>query len=244
MDKLQSVRKNQLLAVLPAKDLKRWLPHLEAVDMPLGQVLYEAGTVLRHVYFPTTAIASLLYVMETGESAEIALVGNDGLIGIALIMGGGSTPSRALVQNGGAGYRMLAELVQKEFETIPAVFHVFLRYTQALITQMTQSAACNKHHSLDQQLCRWLLLTLDRYDSNQFVMTKQLIANMLGTDGEHMREGARKLQKAGLIHYAKGCITVLDRQGLEARVCECYRVVKDEYERLLPTPAAIRVSPA
>lgn len=239
MNKPDSVRQNHLLAALPAKDLKRWLPHLEAIDMPLGQVLYEAGTTLSHVYFPTTAIVSLLYVMHNGDSAEIAVVGNDGLVGISLFMGGGSTPSRALIQNSGQGFRMKAELVQKEFEGSKQVLHLFLRYTQALITQMTQSAACNKHHSLDQQLCRWMLLTLDRYEGNELTMTKQLIANMLGTDGAHMREGARKLQKAGLIDYAKGCITVLNRKGLEKRSCECYRVVKDEYERLLPSPVTV-----
>jgi CRP-like cAMP-binding protein len=234
MNKLTSVRKNHLLAALPEAVLQRWLPQLEAVDMPLGQVLYEAGTTLSHVYFPTTAVVSLLYVMHDGDSAEIAVVGNDGLVGISLFMGGGSTPSRALVQNGGTGYRMPAELVQHEFENSKKVLHLFLRYTQALITQMTQSAACNKHHSLDQQLCRWLLLTLDRYEGNELTMTKQLIANMLGTSDEKMRDGAKKLQEEGLIRYANGHITVTDRPGVEKRSCECYRVVKDEYERLLP----------
>ncbi len=202
--------------------------------MPLGLVLYEAGTVLSHVYFPTTAIVSLLYVMRDGDSAEIAVVGNDGLVGISLFMGGGSTPSRALVQNGGKGYRMEADKVQQEFESSKEVLHLFLQYTQALITQMTQSAACNKHHSMNQQLCRWLLLTLDRYEGNRLTMTKQLIANMLGTDGTTMRDGAQKLEDEGLIHYASGTITVLDRAGLEQRSCECYRVVKEEYARLLP----------
>jgi CRP-like cAMP-binding protein len=234
MDKHADITKNRLLAALPKTVLLRWIPLLEAVDMPLGLVLYEAGTTLGHIYFPTTAVVSLLYVMRDGDSAEIAVVGNDGLVGISLFMGGGSTPSRALVQNGGKGYRMSAELVQHEFENSKPVMHLFLRYTQALITQMTQSAACNKHHSLDQQLCRWLLLTLDRYEGNELTMTKQLIANMLGTSGEKMREGALKLQQEGLIHYAKGRITVSDRQGLEKRSCECYRVVKAEYERLLP----------
>lgn len=239
MNKPDCVRQNHLLAALPTKDLSRWLPHLEAVDMPLGQVLYEAGTTLSHVYFPTTAIVSLLYVMQNGDSAEIAVVGNDGLLGISLFMGGGSTPSRALVQNSGKGFRIKAQWVQQEFESSGHVLHLFLRYTQALITQMTQSAACNKHHSLDQQLCRWMLLSLDRFEGNKLTMTKQLIANMLGTDGEHMREGARKLQKEGLIDYTKGCITVLNRKGVEERSCECYRVVKDEYARLLPTPATV-----
>jgi CRP-like cAMP-binding protein len=234
MPTLINARKNQLLAALPIETLQRWLPHLEAVDMPLGQVLYEAGTTLSHVYFPTTAIVSLLYVMHNGDSAEIAVVGNDGLVGVSLIMGGGSTPSRALVQNAGKGLRIKAELVEKEFENSKHVLHLFLRYTQALITQMTQSAACNKHHSLNQQLCRWLLLTLDRYDGNTLTMTKQLIANMLGSSGEHMRVGVQKLQDANLIHYDSGTITVLDRKGLEKRSCECYRVVKNEYDRLLP----------
>lgn len=234
MEKIKNIQKNHLLGALPAKDLQRWLPHLEEVDMPLGQVLYEAGTVLSHVYFPTTAVVSLLYVMQDGESAEIAVVGNDGLVGISLFMGGGSTPSRALIQNAGKGFRVEAGFVKKEFEKSKVVLHLFLRYTQALITQMTQSAACNKHHSLDQQLCRWMLLTLDRHEGNTLTMTKQLIANMLGTDGETMRHGARRLQEAGLIHYAKGTLTVLDRKGVEQRSCECYAVVKDEYERLLP----------
>jgi CRP-like cAMP-binding protein len=234
MKNTNNVIKNHLLGALPAKDLQRWLPHLEEVDMPLGQVLYEAGTVLSHVYFPTTSIVSLLYVMQDGDSAEIAVVGNDGLLGISLFMGGGSTPSRALIQNAGRGFRVKAEFVKQEFENSKAVLHLFLRYTQALITQMTQSAACNKHHSLDQQLCRWMLLTLDRYEGNQLSMTKQLIANMLGTDGETMREGARKLQEAGLIQYNSGHITVLNRMGVEKRSCECYGVVRDEYARLLP----------
>jgi len=239
MNKLTNVRKNHLLAALPEAALQRWLPDLEAVDMPLGQVLYEAGTTLSHVYFPTTAVVSLLYVMRDGDSAEIAVVGNDGLVGISLFMGGGSTPSRALVQNAGKGYRMHAESVQHEFENSKPVLHLFLRYTQALITQMTQSAACNKHHSLDQQLCRWLLLTLDRVEGNELTMTKQLIANMLGTSGETVRDGAHKLQEEGLIRYAKGHITVSDRPGVEKRSCECYRVVKDEYERLLPRSKAV-----
>lgn len=203
--------------------------------MPLGTVLYEAGDTLSHVYFPTTAIVSLLYVMKDGDSAEIAVVGNDGLVGISLFMGGGSTSSRALVQNAGVGFRMKAALVQAAFENSAPVMHLFLRYTQALITQMTSSAACNKHHGLDQQFCRWILLTLDRKEGEVLTMTKQLIANMLGTDGKKMREGAHELQKAGLIQYSKGCITVLDRKGLEKRSCECYRVVEDEYARLLPS---------
>jgi CRP-like cAMP-binding protein len=242
----KEAKTNHLLAALPPADLRRFLPHLESVDMPLGEVLYEAGTTPSHVYFPTTAIVSLLYVMQDGGSAEIAIIGNDGLIGISLFMGGGSTSSRALVQNGGKGLRMKAELVKKEFENSKHVLHLFLRYTQALITQMTQTAACNKHHTLNQQLCRWLLLTLDRYQGNELTMTKQLIANMLGTSGERMREGARKLQEDGLIEYAKGKIRVLDRHGLEKKSCECYDVVKMEYDRLLPqaAPAAETLSAA
>jgi CRP-like cAMP-binding protein len=236
---LTEARANRLLAALPEADLRRFLPHLEAVEMPLGDVLYEAGTVLTHVYFPTTAVVSLLYVMRDGGSAEIAIIGNDGLVGISLFMGGGSTPSRALVQNAGQGLRMPADLVRREFEGSRHVLHLFLRYTQALITQMTQTAACNKHHTLNQQLCRWLLLTLDRYQGNELTMTKQLIANMLGTSGEVMREGAHKLQKAGLIAYDKGRIRVLNRPGLEKRSCECYGVVKTEYDRLLPQPASL-----
>lgn len=235
----KDAKTNRLLASLPAADLLRFLPHLELVDMPLGEVLYEAGTTLNHVYFPTTAIVSLLYVMRDGASAEIAIVGNDGLIGISLFMGGGSTPSRALVQNAGKGLRMKSNLVKKEFENSKHVLHLFLCYTQALITQMTQTAACNKHHTLNQQLCRWLLLTLDRYQGDELTMTKQLIANMLGTSGARMREGARKLQKAGLIDYAKGKIRVLDRHGLEKESCECYVVVKTEYDRLLLQPKAL-----
>lgn len=234
MENTNNAIKNHLLGALPADDLERWLSHLEEVDMPLGQVLYEAGTVLSHVYFPTTSIVSLLYVMQDGGSAEIAVVGNDGLVGISLFMGGGSTPSRALIQNAGRGFRVKADFVKQEFENSKAVLHLFLRFTQALITQMTQSAACNKHHSLDQQLCRWMLLTLDRHEGNQLAMTKQLIANMLGTDGETMREGARRLQEAGLIQYNSGQITVLNRMGVEKCSCECYGVVRDEYARLLP----------
>lgn len=234
MNKLTLAKQNHLLAALPTEELQIWLPDLEAVEMPLGEVLYEAGTTLRHIYFPTTAVVSLLYVMQNGDSAEIAVVGKDGLVGVSLFMGGGSTPSRALVQNGGKGLRIEAGLVQKRFENSKHVMHLFLRFTQALMTQITQSAACNKHHSLDQQLCRWLLLTLDRTEGNALTMTKQLIANMLGISGDHMREGAKNLQEAGLIHYAKGHITVLNREGVEKRCCECYRIVKNEYDRLLP----------
>ncbi|MDH4288753.1 MAG: Crp/Fnr family transcriptional regulator, partial [Aquincola sp.] len=186
-----------------------------------------------HVYFPTTAIVSLLYVMEDGASAEIAVVGNEGLVGIALFMGGQSTPSRAVVQSAGKGYRMRAGIVKEEFDHSSAVLHLLLRYTQALITQMAQTAVCNRHHSLDQQLCRWLLLSLDRLKGTELVMTQELIANMLGVRREGVTEAALKLQSAGLIRYSRGRITVLDRGGLEQRTCECYAVVKREYDRLL-----------
>ncbi len=201
--------------------------------MPLGEVLYESGAVLSHVYFPTTAIVSLLYVMENGASAEIAVAGNEGIVGISLFMGGESTPSRAVVQSAGKGLRMKADVLKEEFKQGP-VLHLLLRYTQALITQMAQTAVCNRHHSLDKQLCRWLLLSLDRLQGNELVMTQELIANMLGVRREGVTEGALKLQKAGLIRYARGRITVLDRDGLEKRSCECYAVVKKEYDRLLP----------
>jgi CRP-like cAMP-binding protein len=231
---------NQLLAALPPEELARWLPQLEHVDMPLGEVLYESGTTLSHVYFPTTSIVSLLYVMENGASAEIAVVGNEGVVGISLFMGGESTTSRAVVQSAGQGYRLKAPAIKEEFNRAPVLhlLHLLLRYTQALITQMAQTAVCNRHHSLDQQLCRWLLLSLDRLRGNELVMTQELIANMLGVRREGVTEGAVKLQKAGLISYARGHITVLDRQGLEGRSCECYAVVKKEYDRLLPATIA------
>ncbi|MES2424471.1 MAG: Crp/Fnr family transcriptional regulator [Pseudomonadota bacterium] len=230
--------KNQLLAALPPASLKRWLPHLEPVDLPLGQVLYESGGTLTHVYFPTTAIVSLLYVMENGASAEIAVVGHEGIVGISLFMGGGSTPSRAVVQSAGKGFRLNAQTMKDEFNSCDPVLHLLLRYTQALITQMAQTAVCNRHHALDQQLCRWLLLSLDRLEGNELVMTQELIANMLGVRREGVTEGALKLQKAGMIRYVRGRITVLDRAGLEERTCECYAVVKKEYDRLLPNKPA------
>ena len=233
MSQLLPAKKNELLAALGPADLARWLPQLEAVTMPLGEVLYESGATLSHVYFPTTAIVSLLYVMENGASAEIAVVGNEGLVGISLFMGGESTPSRAVVQSAGEGFRMPAPDIKKEFKRT-AVLQLLLRYTQALITQMSQTAVCNRHHSLDQQLCRWLLLSLDRLQGNELVMTQELIANMLGVRREGVTEGALKLQAAGLIKYSRGRITVLDRRGLEQRTCECYEVVKREYDRLLP----------
>jgi CRP-like cAMP-binding protein len=227
-------KKNQLLAALPEAEFQRWLPHLEYVDMRLGEVLYEAGSTLTHVYFPTTSIVSLLYVMQNGESAEIAVVGNDGLVGVSLFMGGDSTSSRALIQSAGGAYRLTARLMKSEFDRGGPVLHLFLRYTQALITQMVQTAACNRHHSLDQQLCRWLLLSLDRLEGTDMVMTQALIAHMLGVPLEGATEGALKLQTAGLIDYTQGRIHVLDRGGLEKRTCECYAVVKKEYNRLLP----------
>lgn len=226
-------KRNHLLAALPPDEWKRWLPHLELVDLPLGQVIYESGGDVSHVYFPTSAIVSLLYVMENGASAEIAVVGNEGLVGISLFMGSGSTPSRAVVQSAGKGFRMLPGVLQEEFMRAP-VMHLLLRYTAALMTQMAQTAVCNRHHSLDKQLCRWLLLSLDRLRGSELVMTQELIANMLGVRREGVTEGALKLQKAKLISYARGHITVLDRPGLEARSCECYAVVKKEYDRLLP----------
>jgi CRP-like cAMP-binding protein len=201
--------------------------------MPLGEVLYESGVTLSHVYFPTTAIVSLLYVMEDGASAEIAVVGNEGIVGVSLFMGGGSTPSRAVVQSAGLGLRLKARVLKDEFNRAGPVLHLLLRYTQALITQMAQTAVCNRHHSLDQQLCRWLLLSLDRLQGDELVMTQELIANMLGVRREGVTESALKLQTAGLIRYARGHITVVDRAGLELRTCECYAVVKKEYDRLL-----------
>jgi CRP-like cAMP-binding protein len=224
-------KQNHLLAVLPDLDRQRWLPHLEFVEPPLGHVLYEAGDTLSHAYFPTNAINSLLYVMQSGESAEIAVVGYGGVVGISLFMGGDSTSSRAVVQNAGYGFRISAEVIKEEFNTAAPVLHLLLRYTQALITQMTQTAACNKHHSLNQQLCRWLLLSLDRLASDELEMTQQLIANMLGVPLADMTKGALSLQEAGLIRYMDGRITVLDRAGLEKLTCECYGVVKKEYRR-------------
>ncbi|MDB6084817.1 MAG: Crp/Fnr family transcriptional regulator [Gammaproteobacteria bacterium] len=225
---------NRLLAALPDVERERWLPQLEYVDLPLGNVLYEPGDTLSHVYFPTSAIVSLLYVMANGSSAEIAVVGNEGIVGISLFMGGESTPSRAVIQSAGQGIRLKAQLMKDEFDRAGAVHNLLLRYTQALITQMAQTAVCNRHHSLDQQLCRWLLLSMDRLQGNELVMTQELIANMLGVRREGVTEGALKLQQANLIRYARGRITVLDRDGLETRSCECYAVVKKEYDRLLP----------
>jgi CRP-like cAMP-binding protein len=225
---------NRLLAQLPDPEWQRWQPLLEWVDLPLGHVMYESGRTLSHVYFPATAIISLLYVLEDGSSAEIAVVGNEGVVGISLFMGGESTPSRAVVQSAGEGWRLPARAVKEAFEKAGPVMHLLLRYTQALITQMAQTAVCNRHHSLDQQLCRWLLLSLDRLEGSELVMTQELIANMLGVRREGVTEAALSLQKAGLISYSRGHIKVLDRPGLEVRSCECYAVVKKEYDRLLP----------
>ncbi len=230
-------KQNQLLAALPVDEWEKWQPELEPVDLNLGDVLYESGSKMTHVYFPTTAIVSLLYVMENGASAEIAVVGHEGIVGVSLFMGGESTPSRAVVQSAGQGFRLDAHQIQEHFKRAP-VLHLLLRYTQALITQMAQTAVCNRHHSLDQQLCRWLLLSLDRLSGSELVMTQELIANMLGVRREGVTESATKLQKAGLIKYSRGRITVLDRGGLESRSCECYGVVKREYDRLLPPRVA------
>lgn len=232
-------RQNLLLAALPDEEWARWSTQLEPVDMPLGNVLYESGHKLTHVYFPTTALVSILYVMENGASAEIAIVGFEGIVGVSLFMGGDTTPSQAVVQSAGKGYRLKAHLLLQEFNRAGPVLHLLLRYTQALITQMSQTAVCNRHHTLDQQLCRWLLISLDRLESNELVMTQELIANMLGVRREGVTEAAGHLQGAGLISYHRGHIKVLDRAGLERRTCECYAVVKKEYDRLLPLAKAI-----
>jgi CRP-like cAMP-binding protein len=229
----QTQKQNHLLAALSAEEYARLLPHLEFVKMPLAWVLYESGGRMSYVYFPTTSIVSLLYVMETGASAEIAITGNEGLVGVSLFMGGESTPSRAVVQSAGSGYRLKANILKREFALFGQFAHLALRFTQALITQMAQTAVCNRHHAVDQQLCRWLLLSLDRLRGNELRMTQELIANMLGVRREGVTEAARKLQAAELIQYQRGRITVLDRAGLEARACECYRVVKTESDRLL-----------
>ena len=230
----QSSARNRLLAALPAGDFARLEPHLELVPLPLGWAVYESGGAQAHVYFPTSAIVSLLYLLENGASAEIAVVGNDGVVGIALFMGGETTLSRAVVQSAGAGYRLSAAVLKREFDRGGALQNMLLRYTQALITQMAQTAVCNRHHSVEQQLCRWLLLSLDRLASNELAATQELIANMLGVRREGVTEAAGRLQAAGVIRYSRGRITVLDRPKLEARVCECYDVVRRETERLFP----------
>jgi len=224
---------NHLLAALHEASRGRLFPHLELVKLPLGKVLYESGGALRYVYFPTDSIVSLLYVMESGASAEISVVGNEGVIGISLFMGGESTPSRAVVQSAGSAYRLAGQRLKDEFNRHGELLVLLLRYTQALITQMAQTAVCNRHHSVDQQLARWLLLSMDRLTSNQLTMTQELIANMLGVRREGVTEAAGKLQKQGIIQYARGHIVVLDRPALEAASCECYDVVKRETDRLL-----------
>ncbi len=228
-----SPRQNHLLAALPSAEFDRLAPELELVSMPLGKALYESGGQLRHVYFPTTAIVSLLYVLENGASAEIAIVGNEGILGISLFMGGDTTPSRAVVQSAGHAFRLQAHLLKQEFQRAGPVMDLLLRYTQALITQMAQTAVCNRHHSIEQQLCRWLLLSLDRLSTLELKMTQELIANMLGVRREGVTEAAGKLQRAGIIRYTRGRIIVLDRERLEREVCECYAVVKAEFDRLL-----------
>ncbi|HTP57933.1 MAG TPA: Crp/Fnr family transcriptional regulator [Spirochaetia bacterium] len=227
-------RENHLLAVLPEPDSERLIPHLELVSLPLGSALYESGDRLNHVYFPTSAIVSLLYELESGASAEIAVVGNEGIVGIALFMGGDTMPNRAVVQSQGHAYRLKGQALKEEFNRGGALQHLLLRYTLALLAQMAQTAVCNRHHTVDQQLCRWLLLSLDRLPANELSMTQELIANMLGVRREGVTEAAGKLQDAGLIRYSRGRITVVDRPGLEGRVCECYAVVKKEFLRLLP----------
>lgn len=231
--RLFAPEQNQLLAALAPNDLARLMPSLELIRMGLGDVLYESGVQMRYVYFPVDTIISLLYVMEDGASAEIAVVGYEGIVGVSLFMGGETTPSRAVVQSGGHAYRIRGQLLRDEFDRGGAAQHLLLRYTQSLLTQMAQTAVCNRHHSLDQQLCRWLLLSLDRLPSNHLVMTQELIANMLGVRREGVTEAAGNLQKAKLIEYHRGHITVLDRPGLEARACECYGVVKKESDRLM-----------
>jgi CRP-like cAMP-binding protein len=227
-------RQNHLLAALPAADFARLQSSLKLVPLRLGEVIYEPGSQVDHLYFPTTAIVSLLYMTAAGACAEIAVVGNDGILGVALFMGGETTPSRAVVQSAGHAYQLAGNILKDEFNRAGALQHVLLRYTQALLTQMGQTAVCNRHHTLDQQLCRWLLVSLDRMSGNKLFMTQELIANMLGVRREGVAEAAGKLQTAGLIKYSRGHIIVTDRAGLEARACECYAVVKKEFDRLLP----------
>lgn len=232
-------KQNHLLAALSPGDFNHLLPDLKLVAMPLGKVIYESGVLLSHIYFPTNCIISLLYVMQNGAAAEIAVTGNEGVVGIALFMGGETTPSRALVQSAGYAFELRREVLDKEFARASALQHLLLRYTQALITQMSQTAVCNRHHTVEQQLCRWLLLSLDRLSSNEVCMTQELIANMLGVRREGVTQAAGRLQARGLIQYSRGHITVLDRPALETEVCECYAVVKREYDRLLPGGTAV-----
>jgi CRP-like cAMP-binding protein len=230
---IMTPKQNHLLAALPAEIFERIFPHLELISMPLGEVLYESGGQLQYVYFPTTAIVSLHYLLESGASAEIAGVGNEGVLGISLLMGGNTTPSLATVQTAGFGYRLQRRLMLEEFNRAGPMMRLMLRYTQALLTQISQTAVCNRHHSIEQQLCRWLLLTLDRLPSQELTITQELIAGMLGVRREGITEAAGNLQRAGLISYRRGHITVVDRAGLESRACECYNVVKKEFHRLL-----------
>jgi len=225
---------NHLLAALPTGELERVRDFLTLESLSFGEVIYESGRLLRHVYFPVTSIVSLLSTMADGYSAEIAIVGNEGVVGIALFMGGETTPSRGVVQSSGRAYRLSAELLMKEFVQGAAMQHVLLRYTQALLTQMAQTAVCSRHHTVDQQLCRWLLLRLDRLGTSELIVTQELIGNMLGIRREGVNSAAAKLQRAGLVHCSRGKITIIDRAGLEARACECYATVKNEYDRLLP----------
>ena len=240
----QITRQNYLLSALPEDVFERISPNLELIPMPLGQVLYESGGQLQHVYFPTTAILSMHYIMESGASAEIAGVGNEGVLGISLFMGGNTTPSRATVQTAGSGFRLKGRFMMEEFNRAGPMMRLLLRYTQALMTQMSQTAVCNRHHSVEQQLCRWLLLTLDRLPTNELTMTQELIAGMLGVRRESITETAVMLQRAGLISYRRGHITVVDRAGLEARSCECYDVVKKEFHRLLNGEGATKSIPS
>lgn len=233
MSTIDGPTQNRLLAALPADEQKRIFPGLEPVPMPLGKVLYEPGARVRSVYFPTTSIVSVLGVMKDGASGEIAMIGNEGMIGVVLFMGGESTPNRAVVQSAGQGYRLRGQVLRQEFDRSPELQHLLLRYTQALLTQMGQTAICNRHHSVEQQLCRWLLSALDRLPSNEITMTQELIGHMLGVRREGVTEAARKLQQSGLIRYRRGRIQVVDRARLEAHACECYRTVRKEYERLL-----------
>jgi CRP-like cAMP-binding protein len=233
MSNLYTPQHNHLLGALGAEEFNRLSINLEPVDMPLGQVLYEPGERLKYVYFPITSIVSMLYLLENGASAEIAIVGNEGILGISLFMGGETTTSRAVVQSAGVGYRLKAKFLKEEFKLNGLLMNLLLRYTQALITQMAQTAVCNRHHSLEQQLCRWLLLSLDRLESNELIMTQELIANMLGVRREGVTEAAGKLQRLEIIQYHRGHITVLDRASLEKQCCECYQVVKNEFNRLL-----------
>ncbi|MGQ0700013.1 MAG: Crp/Fnr family transcriptional regulator [Panacagrimonas sp.] len=243
MSNIPTPQHNHLLAALPAEIQARLLPHLELVSLELGKVLYESGDALRHVYFPTDSIVSLLYVMESGASAEISVVGNEGIVGVALFMGGESTPSRAVVQSAGTAFRLPGEKLKDEFNRHGQLLMLMLRYTQSLITQMAQTAVCNRHHSIDQQLCRWLLLSLDRLPSNKLIMTQELIANMLGVRREGVTDAAGKLQTLGVIKYIRGQITVLDRPQLEALSCECYAVVRKETDRLLPYLDPVKALP-